>query len=378
MRFLQVGDLHIGKRLNEVSLLEDQQYILRQILDLAAAETVDALLICGDVYDKALPSVEAVEMLDDFLCEIAARELPCFIIAGNHDSAERLSFASRLVAARNIHIARAYQGSVESYCLQDEHGPVHIHLLPFIRPLNVRRYFEECGSSYQEAVQLALAAHPLALGARHVLMAHQFVTAAGMDTQRCDSEAISVGGLDNIDAGLFAAFDYVALGHIHTPQAVGRPQVRYSGSPLAYSFSEVGQQKSVTIIELGELGEAAQVRTVPLTPLRQMYKLKGGIEELTASEFVAAQDTEGYYQITLTDVSAVDAHARLKHCYPRLLQLDFARTQAADLPGSAVLPGQSYDPLQLFGEFYLRQNGAEATPEQLALIEELLAEGEGE
>ena len=205
MRLLQVGDLHIGKRLNEVSLLEDQKYILAQILDIAAAEAVDALLLCGDIYDKALPSVEAVEALDDFLCRIAERELPCFIIAGNHDSAERLAFASRLVAARNIHIARAYQGSVESHCLQDEHGAVYIHLLPFIRPLNVRRYFEDCGSSYQEAVQLALSAQPLALGARHVLMAHQFVTAAGMDTLRCDSEAISVGGLDNIDAGLFAA-----------------------------------------------------------------------------------------------------------------------------------------------------------------------------
>ena len=277
MKFLHLGDLHIGKRLNNISLLEDQRYILGQILDIAREERPDAVLIAGDVYDRTLPPAEAVTLLDDFLTALAGEKIPVFLISGNHDSAERLAFGGRLLSEGGVYLSPVYDGELTPHLLKDEYGTVAVWLLPFIRPAHVRAVYPDAEiTSYTQAVQTALAqAAPAA--DRQVLVAHQFVTGAAPG----GSEEFAVGGVENVDASVFDAFDYVALGHIHSAQEIrGAGTIRYCGAPLAYSVSEAGQEKSVTIAELGKKGEVT-VRTVPLSPLRRLRKIRGSYEELT-------------------------------------------------------------------------------------------------
>ena len=310
MKLIHLSDLHLGKRVNEFSMLEDQRYILSEILDIIDREAPDGILIAGDIYDKSVPSAEAVALLDDFLVRLSARNLQVFLISGNHDSAERMAFGGRLMAGSGIHMAPVYNGTTAPLTLTDIHGPVDLYLLPFLKPAHVRRCFPDQEiTSYTDAVKAAIDAMPLDTTRRNVLVTHQFVTGAA----RCDSEDLSVGGSDNVDAAVFAPFDYVALGHIHGPQQVGRETIRYCGTPLKYSFSEARHKKSLTVVELEEKGHVT-VRTVPFHPLRDLVELRGTYEELTLRDFYeSAGYRQDYVHITLTDEDDIpDAVGKLR------------------------------------------------------------------
>ena len=367
MRFLHLSDLHLGKRVNEFSMLEDQAYILKEILNIIDAQKVEAVLIAGDIYDKVIPSAEAVRLLDDFLTRIAARELPVFLISGNHDSAERIAFGSRLMNSRQIYLSPVFESDVEPVTISDRYGEINIYMLPFVKPSLVKRvYPEEEIITYQDAVNAAVQHMQIDTDKRNILLAHQFVTGA----QTCDSEELSVGGTDNVDGSVFDPFDYVALGHIHRPQNMGSPRLRYCGSPLKYSFSEAGHQKSVTVVELGAKGDL-QVRTVPLSPRRDLTQLRGSYMELTARDYYTNGDfQQNYLHITLTDEQDVpDAMGRLRSIYPYLMLLDYdnARTRAlGQVHDGAATEKQS--PFDVFAEFYRRQNGTDLTEEQAAFL----------
>ena len=365
MKLIHLSDLHLGKRVNEFSMLEDQQYILSEILRIIDAEQPDGILIAGDVYDKTVPSAEAVALLDDFLVRLAKRDLQIFLISGNHDSPERMAFGGRLMEGSGVHLSPVYDGRVRPITLTDVYGTVNIYLLPFVKPAHVRRCFPEREiTTYTDALAIAIEAMGVDQTERNVLVTHQFVTGAA----RCDSEELSVGGTDNVDASVFDPFDYVALGHIHGPQRVGRETVRYCGTPLKYSFSEAGHQKSVTVVELEAKG-AVSVRTVPLVPLRDLVELRGTYEELTFRGFYEGTSYQkDYVHITLTDEEDIpDAMRKLQIIYPNLMKLDYdnRRTRAgACLDGAEDAEQKS--PLELLEEFYEKQNGRPMGEEQQA------------
>lgn len=370
MKLLHLSDLHLGKRVNEFSMLEDQRYILTQILLVIDEERPDAILISGDVYDRTVPPAEAVQLLDDFLCRLAKRQLQVFLISGNHDSAERVAFGGRLMEQSGLHISPVYTGPVPPLSLQDEWGTVNFYLLPFIKPAHVRAAFpgEEI-ESYTDALRVAISGLSLDENARNVLLTHQFVTGA----QRSESEEISVGGADNVDAAVFAGFDYVALGHLHGPQWVEKETIRYCGSPLKYSFSEANQQKSVTIAELREKGSIT-IRTVPLLPQHDLRELRGSYEQITFRPFYEGTATDDYLHITLTDEEDIpNAVARLRTIYPNLMRLDYdnqrTRRTAHFEDGPQV---EQQSPLQLFSLFYEAQNNQPMTEEQQRFARSLM------
>lgn len=354
MKLMHLSDLHLGKRVHEVSMLPDQVYILNQILDCIDTERPDALLICGDVYDKSIPSGEAVAVFDDFLCSLAQRELPVFIISGNHDSPERLAFGGRLMEPSGIHLSPVYNGSIEPITLRDEFGPVHFWLLPFLKPSHVRRFFpEEAPGNLSDALRLVIGKMPLNRQERNVLLTHQFVAGAAT----CESEEISIGGTDCVDAEIFSDFDYTALGHLHSPQNVLSSRIRYCGTPLKYSFSEALHHKSITVVHLGEKG-TLDISLLPLTPLHDLREIRGTYQEVTARSFYVNTPTEDYLRITLTDEEDVpEAMGRLRTIYPNLLALryDNTRTRSGAVIEAAA-DVQRKSPLELFGELYEKQN----------------------
>ena len=370
MKLIHLSDLHIGIRVHEVSMIPEQEHILSQILEIIDAEAPDAVLICGDVYDKSVPSAEAVTLFDDFLCRLAERKQEVFIISGNHDSAERLAFGGRLMENRGIHLSPVYDGTVKSVSLTDSHGPVTFWLLPFLKSAHVKRFRpEESIESYTDACRVVIESMNIDPTARNVLLAHQFVTGSAT----CDSEQISVGGTDNVDGAVFDAFDYVALGHIHGPQNVGSERIRYCGTPLKYSFSEAGHQKSVTVVELEEKG-TLRIRTVPLVPKHDLRKITGTYEQITAKRFYENTNVEDYLHITLTDEEDVpEAMARLRTIYPNLLHLSYDNTRTRS---NAVIDGavdvQKKSPLQLFGELYQLQNNQPMSEVQKEYMQELI------
>ncbi len=379
MKFLHLADLHLGKRVNGFSMLEDQAHILRQILAILDDEQPDGVLIAGDVYDKSVPSVEAVGLLDGFLTELRARGVPVLLISGNHDSPERLAFGGRVMDSCGIHISPVYDGALAPVTLQDAFGPVHVWLLPFVKPAHVRRWFPDADiESYTDAVAEAVAHMDIDTAARNVLVTHQFVTGGA----RSGSEELSVGGTDNVDSGVFAPFDYAALGHLHGAQHIGRETIRYAGSPLKYSFSEARQHKSVTVVTLGEKGDV-QVRTVALTPLRELREIRGSYDELTARSFYEHTTYRSdYLHLILTDEQDVfDAMSRLRTIYPYLMTLDYdnARTRAA---GGMSVPAETErrTPLELFEALYQRQNHrpmSEVQREYIAQLMEQIMEVQG-
>lgn len=371
MKFLHLADLHLGKRVNGFSMLEDQAHILRQILAILDGEQPDGVLIAGDVYDKSVPSVEAVELLDGFLTELRTRGVPVLLISGNHDSPERLAFGGRVMDSCGIHISPVYDGALAPVTLHDTFGPVHVWLLPFVKPAHVRRWFPDADiESYTDAVAEAVAHMDIDTAARNVLVTHQFVTGG----TRSGSEELSVGGTDNVDSGVFAPFDYVALGHLHGAQHIGRETIRYAGSPLKYSFSEARQHKSVTVVTLGEKGDV-QVRTAALTPLRELREIRGSYDELTARSFYEHTTYRSdYLHLILTDEQDVfDAMSRLRTIYPYLMTLDYdnARTRAA---GGMSVPAETErrTPSELFEALYLRQNHRPMSEVQRAYIAQLM------
>lgn len=372
MKLFHLSDLHIGKRVNEFSMIEDQKYILTQILYAADQEKPDGILISGDVYDRTIPTAEAVQVFDAFLTRLSERKTPVFVISGNHDSAERLAFGASLMGKSGIYFSKVYDGNVEKIPMQDAYGTVWIYLLPFLRPSTIRHAFPERAEEVQsaaDAVRIALEQIKIDEKERNVLLAHQFVTGA----KRCDAEELQVGDVDQIPAELFASFDYVALGHIHSPQKVGRETVRYCGAPLKYSFSEAGQEKSITVVELKEKG-SVDLRTIPLKPLHDLRKIRGTYLEVTAKSFYENRDCEDYLQVTLTDEEDVpDGMAKLRTIYPNLMRLEYdnKRTRSnAEVRAAERVEEKSE--LELFQEFYELQNNQPMTEVQEQFVEELL------
>ena len=374
MKLLHISDLHIGKRLNEFPLVEEQIHILHEILRIAEAERADAVLAAGDIYDKSIPPAEAVLAFDDFAYRLHLLRIPLFAISGNHDSAERLSFGARLMEPAGVFISRAYDGHLAPVRLTDEYGAADIYLLPFVKPAHVRRFFpEESIESYTDAVRTALSAAALDPAARNILVAHQFVTGAVTS----ESEEVNIGGLDNVDAAAFDGFDYVALGHLHSPQSVGRETLRYCGTPLKYSFSETKQTKSVTLVTLAEKGNIT-VTTIPLTPLRDMREIKGMYMELLNPLFYRGTSlTDDYLHITLTDEQDVpEAMGKLRAVYKNLMRLSYdnTRTRAESVLEPACVTKRQ-TPREVFAAFYETQNGQAMTREQADLIDELTEGG---
>ena len=370
MKFIHLSDLHLGKRVNEYSMLEDQEYILTKIINIIDDEKPDGVLIAGDVYDKSVPSAEAVGLLDDFLTRLAKRKLQVFIISGNHDSPERMAFGSRLMDKSGIHISKVYDGDVTPYEMSDEYGKVFVYLLPFIKPAHIRIRFDEEIDSYTDALRVAISNMKVDNTERNLLVSHQFVTGA----VRSESEDISVGGLDNVDVSVFEDFDYVALGHIHSPQNCSSEKVRYCGTPLKYSFSETHDKKSVTVIELGAKGDLT-VRTVLLAAKRDMVEIKGTYKDIVSKSFYENTTyQEDYIHITLTDEEdIVDAIGKLRTIYHNLMKLDYDnnRTRTVSQIYGAV-DAEIRSPLDLFADFYELQNNQPMSEEQTEFMNNLI------
>lgn len=374
MKFIHLSDLHLGKRVNEFSMIEDQDYILKKILEVIDEEKPDSVIIAGDVYDKSVPSAEAVALFDSFLVSLAERNIQVFVISGNHDSAERIAFGSRLMDASGIHLSPVYSGEVSPIEMSDDYGRVNVYMLPFVKPSNVRAFFPEKEiSSYTDAVKTAIDRMSVDPSQRNILITHQFVTGAAS----AGSEELSVGGTDNVAAEVFDGFDYVALGHIHRSQKCGHEYVRYSGTPLKYSFSEAKDQKSVTVVEMKEKGNL-EISSVPLKPKHDMAEIRGTYNELMLKSFYENTSYRSdYVHITLTDEDDVpDALAKLRVVYKNIMKLDYDNTRTRN---NAVLKDiedvKSKSPFDLFSEFYRTQNGLEMSDEQaetvISLVEKI-------
>ena len=370
MKFVHLSDLHLGKRVNEYSMLEDQEYILTKIINIIDDEKPAGVIIAGDVYDKSIPSAEAVQMFDDFLTRLAKRNLQVFVISGNHDSPERMSFGSRLMDQSGIHISPVYSGKIEPFAMKDEHGIINVYMLPFVKPAHVKRFSDESIESYTDAIRVAIAEMKVDQSARNLLITHQFVTGA----TRSESEDISVGGSDNVDVSVFDGFDYVALGHIHSPQNCTSERVRYCGTPLKYSFSEAKDNKSITVVELEEKGNVS-VKTVSLVPMRDMVEIKGKYNEIMLKSFYENTSyQEDYIHITLTDEEdIVDAIGKLRTVYHNLMKLDYdnKRTRSVAQIDGAV-DAEAKTPIELFSDFYELQNNQPMSNEQKAFVEDLI------
>lgn len=370
MKFVHLSDLHLGKRVNEYSMLEDQEYILTKIINIIDDEKPSGVIIAGDVYDKSIPSAEAVQMFDDFLTRLAKRNLQVFVISGNHDSPERMSFGSRLMDQSGIHISQVYNGQIEPFAMEDDHGAVNVYMLPFVKPAHVKRFSDESIESYTDALRVAIAEMNVNQSERNILITHQFVTGA----MRSDSEDVSVGGSDNVDVSVFDSFDYVALGHIHSPQNCISERVRYCGTPLKYSFSEAKDNKSVTVVELAEKGSLF-MKTVPLIPMRDMVEIKGKYNEIMLKSFYENTSyQEDYIHITLTDEEdIVDAIGKLRTVYHNLMKLDYdnKRTRSVSQVDGAV-DVETKTPIELFSDFYELQNNQPMSDVQKAFVEDLI------
>lgn len=373
MKIIHLADLHIGKRVNEFSMIDDQKYILNQILEIIDKEKPDAVIIAGDVYDKQVPSIEAVELLDSFISDISKRKTTTFIISGNHDSAERLAFGSSLMAMGKIYISPVYNGKISKYTLKNDFGSANFYLLPFVKPNHVKRFFpDEKIESYTDAIRVVVDNLKLDTSEINILIAHQFVTGAS----RTESEEISVGGLDNVDASVFDDFDYVALGHIHRPQKIGTERIRYCGTPLKYSFSEVNDTKSVSIIEINSK-EDFNLRTIPLIPKRDMRKIRGTYEELITKTSYENTNTDDYIHVTLTDeFNVVDAIQKLRVIYKNIMKLEYdnMRTRESRKINLDDMVIENKNPLEIFSEFYKLQNNKEMNDEQKEIIKKIMEE----
>ena len=374
VKLLHLSDLHLGKRVNEFSMLEDQEYILTKIINIIDEQKPDGIIIAGDVYDKSVPSAEAVELFDEFLVRLAKRNLKVFVISGNHDSAERIAFGGRLMDKSGIYMSPVYNGEVKPIVLTDSFGELNVYMLPFVKPSSVRRFFPDNDiASYTDAVKTAVDAMDIDTSKRNILITHQFVTGA----TRTESEEVSVGGTDNVDASAFEGFDYVALGHIHKSQKCGGGEfVRYCGTPLKYSFSEAKDNKTVTVVEIKSKGDIS-LDFIPLIPKRDMVEIKGTYEELTLKSFWENTSyNEDYLHITLTDEEDIpDVLTKLRVIYKNIMKLDYdnKRTRTMnEISGAENVKEKS--PYEHFSEFYELQNGQALSDEQSAFVAELIEE----
>lgn len=376
MKLLHLADLHIGKRVYEYSMLEEQKQALLQAFQMAKEHRVDAVLIAGDVYDKTIPTVEGVKLFDTFLTALKTKQIPVFIISGNHDSAERLSFGRHLFENAEIYMSGTYEEEILKKTLTDEFGEVDIYLLPFLKPQQIEvAEGEEKPKDYTEAIRVALGRLDIDKTKRNILLAHQFVGGGSTEPERAESETQSVGGLDMVDYRVFDDFDYVAMGHLHGAQHVGRETVRYAGSPVKYSFSEARQIKSATLITMEGKGAEITIEKLPFTPVHDMREIRGTLAQLTSPEILAESNPQDYMHITLTDEEEIyDVFGKLRAVYPNLMALDFdnSRTRA---DGAAVLVGTAVKErttMELFREFFEKQAGTELTPMQEQIMTDII------
>lgn len=369
MKLIHLSDLHLGKRVNEFSMIDDQKYILLKIINIIDSQNPDGVIIAGDVYDKSVPSAEAVELFDDFLVKLSKRNLKVFIISGNHDSPERIAFGSRLFNQSGVYMSPVYDGKIEPITLNDSYGNVNIYMLPFLKPAHVRRYFEGEISTYTQAIKVAIDNMKINQDERNVIVTHQFVTGA----LRSDSEEISIGGTDNVEITVFDKFDYVALGHIHRPQKIIRDTVRYCGTPLKYSFSEANHKKSVTVVELKEKG-TIEISAIPLVPKLDMCEIKGTYMEVTDKSFYDETNTNDYMHITLTDEEDIpDVVSKLRVIYPNIMKIDYdnKRTrQSGEITATQSVENKT--PQELFNELYKKQNNTDMSDCQMEFVSDLL------
>ena len=384
MRFIHLSDLHIGRQLHQYNLKEDQEHILGEVVEYAKMLRPDAIVIAGDVYDKSVPSAEAVGIFDCFLTELSALkpEIPILIISGNHDSAQRLDYASGILGQKGIYIAGKLPQNREEFLkkvtLQDEYGEVDFYLLPFLKPGYVRTVFDgEMPESYSKAVQMLLEREPVDTTKRNVIVTHQFYTGAGQKTETCDSEIFSVGGIDNVDVTPLLRFDYAALGHLHSAQKVGKEWIRYPGTLLKYSVSEWKQTKALHLVTMGEKGKEVHVETYPLHPLRDVKKFRGTMEELLKT--VPEEAKDDYVSITLTDeTDPYRPKEQLEQVFSHILEvrMDNSRTRQRLLSDAEMIHMDS--PLEMFGEFFQEMQGRALSEEERKAVQRLAEEMEEE
>ena len=376
MKFLHIADLHIGKAVNGFSMLDEQRHVLRQVTDQVRDESPAAVVIAGDIYDRAIPSVDAMRVFDDFLTALAEERVAVLIVAGNHYSPERLAYANRLLRDSRLYLCGTFEGKPEKVTLSDEYGVVNFWLLPFIRPYAARGLFAEREiETYGDAIAAAIDTADIDIRERNILVSHQFYTKAGLAPLRSESEQNPIGGLDAVDASLIELFDYAALGHLHGRQKAGADHICYAGSPLKYSFSEIRHVKSATLVTLGEKGNV-KADQLPLSPLHDMREIKGPIEMLMREEIAALADREDYLRVILTDEDEIiDPVGKIRSVYPNVMAIDFenARTR---IDISDIKPGEEQaeklSPFTLFSQFFLETNGTEMGAAQSAIVQELL------
>ena len=372
MKILHLADLHIGKIIYEQSLLEDQEYMLKQVEKIIEKEKIEAVLISGDIYDRSIPPADAVEVLDKFLNNlIKILKVKVFIISGNHDSKERLNFGSKIFENDGLYIQTTYNGRIRKVELDEK---INIYMLPFIKPIEVKQYFEnEKIETYNDAIKNIIENEKLDKTKINILMAHQFVTSGTTNPETCESETINVGGLDNVDASNFSEFDYVALGHIHGPQKIGEEKIRYSGTMLKYSFSEVNHHKSVVIIEIKN--GKVDFKLEPLIPLRDMRKIQGPIEELVKKENYEGTNQQDYIKAIITNEEAIyDAIGQIRKIYPNTLSLDILNSKSynSDMNIENFEKIKEKSEFELFNDFYEFQNSVRLDEEQSEIIKKVI------
>ena len=377
MKIMHLSDLHLGKSVLEQSLIEDQRYILDKIIEIINSKEVDVVLIAGDVYDKGIPNVDAVRLFSDFLAKLYKIGIEVFITSGNHDSKDRLSFGNELFIDNGVYIEGVFSGKLKFVELEDDYGKVLIYMLPFVKPADVRGYFPDREiNSYQDAIKVILDDINIDTSKRNIMMVHQFVTASGVEVERSESENLSLGGIDNIDVSLFDKFDYVAMGHIHRPQKLIKDTVRYAGSPLKYSFSEVNHKKSVPIIELKEKGNI-DIELVELVPIRDMRIIKGKLDNLLDKNIVSLGNIDDYISAVITDEDYImDAIGKIRKVYKNILRLEYQnkRTEIVDNIDFNVDNVNKKSEIDLFSEFYLKQNNIELDKIRLDIVNNVIKE----
>ena len=376
MRFLHLADLHIGKRVNGFSMIEDQKFVFEQVYNVIANEKIDGIIMAGDIYDKPVPSAEAVKLFDEMLTRLVSINLPIFVISGNHDSAERIGFGSDILSVAKVYMSRVYNGNLQKIELEDDYGKINVYLLPFIKPATVKNIYKEAEiKDYDDALEYVLSQEKIDETKRNVIVSHQFVTGA----MRSESEEVSVGGLDNVSVENYKAFDYVALGHIHRAQQMGRESARYAGTLLKYSFSEEKHNKSMTIVDLKEKGNI-EIKEIPVKPLHDLKTIKGKFSKITSEEFYKELKKEDYYRAVLTDEDDIlNAIGKLKSIYPNLMSMEYdnTRTRSYSVVDN-VETVEAKSPLDYFEEFFEKQNGRKMSEKQRNYLLEILGEAREE
>ena len=379
MKFLHLADLHLGKILQEQSLIEDQEYMLNQIIEIIEKENIDAVLISGDVYDRSVPPAEAVNLLDCFLKTLIKElKIKVFMIAGNHDSKDRLAFGSKIFEDEGLYIESKYNGDLRKVELQDEYGKLNIYMLPFVKPIEVKQFFEDdLENNYNVAINKIISKEKINVEERNIILVHQFVTAGMVEPERTESEVLSLGGIENVDVSNFNDFDYVAIGHVHRPQKIGRDTARYAGTMLKYSFSEINHNKTIPIIELKDKGDI-NINLVQLNPLRDMREIKGPIEELIKQENYECGNTNDYIKAVITNEEPVyDAIGQIRRIYPNTLKLEIRNSKTISNVEEQNINLENVKKkteLELFADFYKAQNNADLDEKRTEIIKNIISE----